>query len=116
MIKPFNNAITPEQMRRAAIETAVQQDFEALSKLKGHRALTDIALALHTLAFDGDGCPDFDDLQVNEMQHALILLRVCSVALGEIERAAHGSLETMRDFAQNEITQLDALKMEFVEF
>ena len=115
MIKSFNNAITPEQSRRAVIETSVQQDFEAVSKLKGHQALTDITLQLHALAFDGDGCPDFDDLQVNEMQHALILLRVCSVALGEIQRAAHDSLETLRGFAQNEVDQLDALKMEFVE-
>lgn len=48
------------------------------------------------------------------MQHALILLHICSVALGEIERAAHNGLEALRGFAQNGLTQLDALKMEFV--
>lgn len=114
MIKPFNNAITPEQSRRAVLEIATRQDFEAVIELRGHQALTDITRQLQAMAFDGEGLPNFAELQGDEMQHALILLRVCSVALGEIERAAHKGLETLRDYSQSELDQLNALKFEFI--
>lgn len=114
MIKAFNNAITPEQSRRAVLEFSARQDFEAVIELRGHRALTDITRQLHSMTFDGEGLPNFAELQGDEMQHALILLRVCSVALGEIECAAHKGLEELRDFSQSELDQINALKFEFI--